>query len=68
MGQIASSMLLASAIGVATLALSATQSAAQQPAARRIGEAHCYPARNERLDNGKATWRLLARLPVPWGL
>ncbi len=36
-------MLVASAMAVATLALSATQSSAQQPAARPIGEAHLLP-------------------------
>jgi hypothetical protein len=39
MVQMASSMLVASVMGAATLALSATQSSAQQRAARPIGEA-----------------------------
>jgi hypothetical protein len=36
-------MLVASVMGATTLALSATQSSAQQPAARLIGEAHLLP-------------------------
>jgi hypothetical protein len=43
MDRIASSIFVASVMGMATLALWATQSSAQQPAARPIGEAHLLP-------------------------
>jgi hypothetical protein len=43
MDRIASSIFVASVMGMATLALWVTQSSAQQPAARPIGEAHLLP-------------------------